>query len=96
METILKDNIAALKSSSVSSQLRTSDYLELCDDAHRCLVLYTRATFYPATFLQNGERAAPAEEHSPQEEINIALSWSPKAIQSKNGSFVKICSPLSH
>ena len=75
---------------------RTADYLEICDDAHRCLVLYTRATSYPSTLLKEGDLAFPAEEHSPQEDITIALSWSPKAIQSKNGSFIKVCSPLSH
>ena len=44
VKTILKQNIATVKSLSLSSQMCTSEYLELCDDAHRCLALYNSAT----------------------------------------------------
>ena len=96
VKTILKQNIAALKTPSISGKLRTADYLEMCDDAHRCLVLYTRAMYYPTILSHEGERAPPGEDHSPNEDITTALSWSPQAVLRKNGSYSKVCSPLSH
>ena len=128
VRTILKQNIATVKSLSLSSQMCTSEYLELCDDAHRCLALYNSATTCLNSKQENcdtiksggaardrdtdGDRAMDrdrdrdrnrnwerdgrTDEHSPHEDITTALSWSPKAVLRKNGSYIKICSPLSH
>ena len=128
VKTILKQNIATVKSLSLSSQMCTSEYLELCDDAHRCLALYNRATTCLDSkqdsfdMIKSGgfardrdidgdrpmdrdrdrdrnrdrDRDGRTDEHSPHEDITTALSWSPKAVLRKNGSYIKICSPLSH
>lgn len=93
--TILHQNIAGLKSPSVSGQQRTPGYLEMFDDAHKCLVLYTRAPNYPS-ILKHSMTLAAAEEYSPQEDLTTALSWSPRAVLKENGSYIKMCSPLSH
>jgi hypothetical protein len=93
--TILHQNIAGLKAPSASGQQRTPGYLEMFEDAHKCLVLFTRAPNYPSILKQNMNLAA-VEEYSPQEDVTAALSWSPRAVLKENGSYIKMCSPLSH
>ena len=94
VKSIMLQNITGLKRPA-SGPSYTPKYLEMCDDAHRCLVLYTRATYYPAVLTQS-RTIMTAEEYSPQEDVMAALSWSPRAVLRENGSYIKICSPLSH